>query len=94
MAMMIEIDYAYWKLSKEDRKILFLRHAESLEYKLIADVIELGSEDTARMRQRRALNRLIRRLGGFRPYNDVDLEKHNEDSSDTEHQPTDAKGSA
>lgn len=91
MAMMIEIDYAYWKLSKEDRKILFLRHAESLEYKLIADTLELGSEDTARMRQRRALNRLIRRLGGFRPYNDVDLEKHNENHSDGEEQPAKTK---
>jgi len=88
MAMMIEIDYAYWKLSKEDRKILFLRHAESLEYKLIADTLELGSEDTARMRQRRALNRLIRKLGGFRPYNDVDLEKKDEDSGNSEQQST------
>jgi DNA-directed RNA polymerase specialized sigma24 family protein len=88
MAMMIEIDYAYWKLSKDDRKILFLRHAETLEYKLIADILELGSEDTARMRQRRALNRLIRRLGGFKPYNDVDLEKQDEDSTDTEEQLT------
>jgi DNA-directed RNA polymerase specialized sigma24 family protein len=88
MAMMIEIDYAYWKLSKDDRKILFLRHAETLEYKLIADILELGSEDTARMRQRRALNRLIRKLGGFKPYNDVDLEKQDEDSTDTEEQLT------
>jgi len=86
MAMMIEIDYAYWKLSKDDRKILFLRHAESLEYKLIADTLELGSEDTARMRQRRALSRLIRKLGGFKPYNDEDLENNNEDSSDNQEQ--------
>jgi DNA-directed RNA polymerase specialized sigma24 family protein len=86
MAMMIEIDYAYWKLSKDDRKILFLRHAESLEYKLIADTLELGSEDTARMRQRRALSRLIRKLGGFKPYNDEDLENNNEDSSDSQEQ--------
>jgi DNA-directed RNA polymerase specialized sigma24 family protein len=93
MAMMIEIDYAYWKLSKEDRKILFLRHAETLEYRLIADILELGSEDTARMRQRRALNRLIRRLGGFKPYNDVDLEKHNKNGSNAEEQPADTKGS-
>jgi DNA-directed RNA polymerase specialized sigma24 family protein len=88
MAMMIEIDYAYWKLSKEDRKILFLRHATGLDYKTIADDLELSSEDTARMRQRRALARLVRRLGGFKPYRDVDLKKHNEDHSDTEEQPT------
>jgi DNA-directed RNA polymerase specialized sigma24 family protein len=88
MAMMIEIDYAYWKLSKEDRKILFLRHATGLDYKTIADDLELSSEDTARMRQRRALARLVRRLGGFKPYRDVDLKKHNEDHSDTEEQLT------
>ena len=91
MAMMIEIDYAYWKLSKDDRKILFLRHATGLDYKTIADDLELGSEDTARMRQRRALARLVRRLGGFKPYRDNDLKEHNENDSDTEQQPTETE---
>lgn len=88
MAMMIEIDYAYWKLSKDDRKILFLRHAEGLDYKFIADTLELGSEDTARMRQRRALARLVRKLGGFKPYKDNDLEKDNNNEDNSEEQST------
>lgn len=70
--IMIEIDYGYWKLSKEDRKILFLRYAESMPYDEIAKELELGSEDAARMRNNRALRRLISKIGGFRPYNDED----------------------
>jgi DNA-directed RNA polymerase specialized sigma24 family protein len=89
MAMMIEIDYAYKKLSEDDKKILFLRHAEGLDYKLIADTLELGSEDTARMRQRRALARLVRRLGGFKPYRDVDFTEVQE-SEETEKNPAEA----
>ena len=57
---------------------------------MIADTLELGSEDTARMRQRRALARLVRRLGGFKPYRDTDLEEHNKNNSDTEQQPAEA----
>jgi DNA-directed RNA polymerase specialized sigma24 family protein len=89
MAMMIEIDYAYKKLSEDDKKILFLRHAEGLDYKLIADTLELGSEDTARMRQRRALARLVRKLGGFKPYRDTDFTEVQE-SEETEKNPAEA----
>jgi hypothetical protein len=70
--IMIEIDYGFWKLSKDDRKILFLRYAESMPYDEIAKELELGSEDAARMRNNRALRRLISKIGGFRPYNDED----------------------
>jgi DNA-directed RNA polymerase specialized sigma24 family protein len=70
--MMLEIDSAYWKLSKEDRKILFFRYAESMDFKEISNFLSLGSEDAARMRGNRAIKRLVNRLGGFRPFNDVD----------------------
>jgi len=70
--MMFEIDSAYYKLSKEDRKLLFLRHAESLDFKEIANFLELFSEDTARMRHKRAVKRLINKIGGFRPYLEED----------------------
>jgi DNA-directed RNA polymerase specialized sigma24 family protein len=73
VAMMVEIDYVYWKLGKEDRKILFMRHAESLDFKEIANLFNLGSEDAARMRHKRAVNRLIRKIGGFKPFPDYDL---------------------
>ena len=82
VAMMIEIDYAYWKLGKEDRKILFMRHAEALDFKEMANYLSLGTEDAARMRHKRSLNRLIRKLGGFKPFVDNDLPDKQEDAID------------
>lgn len=72
MAMMIEIDWGYWKLDKEERKVLFLRHAEALDFASIASELQLGSEDTARMRHKRAIRKLINKIGGFKPFVDVD----------------------
>jgi DNA-directed RNA polymerase specialized sigma24 family protein len=73
MAMMIEIDAGFWKLSKEDRKLLFLRYSESMDFQAIADEMKLPSEDTARMRNKRAIKKLINKIGGFKPYRDEDL---------------------
>jgi len=78
MVLMLEIDAAYYKLNKDDRKLIFLRHAESMDFKEISNVLSLASEDTSRMRYKRALNRLIRRLGGHKPYNDYDLPSEDE----------------
>ncbi len=75
MAMMIEIDAGYWKLHKDDRKLLFLRYAESMDFGAIAEEMKLGSEDTARMRHKRAIRKLINKIGGFKPYRDDDLEQ-------------------
>lgn len=75
MAMMIEIDAGYWKLSKDDRKLLFLRYAEALDFPDIAKELELGSEDTARMRHKRAIRKLINKIGGFKPYQDEDFDE-------------------
>ena len=82
--MMIEIDYAYWKLNKEDRKLLFFRHAEAMDFKEIANLLSLGTDDAARMRHKRAMRRLINKIGGFRPYRDEDTK----DSTETEESPT------
>jgi DNA-directed RNA polymerase specialized sigma24 family protein len=71
--MMMEIDSAYWKLSKEDRKILFFRYAESMDYKEISNYLSLGSDDAARMRGNRAVKRLVNKLGGFKPFYDNDI---------------------
>jgi DNA-directed RNA polymerase specialized sigma24 family protein len=75
MAMMIEIDAGFWKLHKDDRKLLFLRYAESMGFDDIANEMKLGSEDTARMRHKRAIRKLINKIGGFKPYRDDDLEQ-------------------
>ena len=81
--LLLEVDSAYWKLSKEDRKILFFRHAESLDFKEIANYLSLGSEDAARMRHKRAVKRLVNKLGGFRPYLDEDFK----DAKETDETP-------
>ena len=83
MAMMIEIDAGYWKLPKDDRKLLFLRYAETMDFGEIATEMELGSEDTARMRHKRAIRKLINKIGGFKPYRDEDFESA-QSSSDNE----------
>jgi DNA-directed RNA polymerase specialized sigma24 family protein len=72
MAMMIEVDFAFWKLHNDDRKVLFLRYAESMDFPEIAKELLLGSEDTARMRHKRAIRKLINRIGGFKPFRDED----------------------
>lgn len=77
--MLLEVDSAYWKLSKEDRRILFYRHAESMDFKEIANYLSLGTEDAARMRHKRAVKRLINKLGGRKPYLDMDLDKPDSD---------------
>jgi DNA-directed RNA polymerase specialized sigma24 family protein len=72
MAMMAEVKSAFVKLSDEDRNILYQKHANSLAYNAIAELLELPSDDAARMRHKRAIKRLITRLGGFRPWLDKD----------------------
>lgn len=72
MIMMLEIDSAYWKLSKDDRRILFLRHAESFDFGEIANYLELGTDSAARMRHKRSIRRLINKIGGGKPFVDVD----------------------
>jgi RNA polymerase sigma factor (sigma-70 family) len=72
--LMLEIEGAYWKLSKEERRILFLRHIESMDYKEIANHLNFSSEDAARMRVNRAIKRIVYHLGGFRPFLDKDTQ--------------------
>lgn len=73
MAMMAEVKSAFVKLSDEDRNILYQKHANSLTYGGIAEELKLPSDDAARMRHKRAIKRLITRLGGFRPWLDTDV---------------------
>lgn len=84
MAMMIEIDYAYWKLNKEDRKVLFLRYAEAMEYADIAKEFEGKTEDAMRMQTVRTVRKLINKIGGFKPYYDEDTEEPESPSSNVE----------
>ena len=87
MAMMIEIDWGFWKLSIDDRRVLFLRHAESMDFGDIATELSLGTEDAARMRHKRAINKLINKIGGFKPFVDTDTVP---EDSEEEHSSRDA----
>ena len=83
MAMMAEIKVAYDTLSKEDKGILFLKYANSLDYSSIATELQLSSDDAARMRHNRAIKKVINRLGGYRPFLDRDEveDKGNDESN-------------
>lgn len=81
MAMMIEVDWGFWKLSIEDRRVLFLRHAESFDFGVIAQQLGLGTEDAARMRHKRAIRKLINKIGGFKPFRDEDEVQSTSDDS-------------
>ena len=84
MAMMIEVDWGFWKLPKEDRQVLFMRHADSMDFGAIASALSLGSDDAARMRHKRAIRKLITRMGGFRPFRDEDdVPQSTSDSDDS-----------
>ena len=72
MAMMAEVKAGFIKLSTEDKNILYQKHANSMTYAAIAEELALPSDDAARMRHKRAIKRLITRLGGFRPFLDKD----------------------
>jgi DNA-directed RNA polymerase specialized sigma24 family protein len=86
MAMMAEIKAAYLTLSTEDKAILFLKYANSLDYSSIAKELQLSSDDAARMRHNRAIKKIINRLGGYRPFLDKDetYEKGEDDGGNEE----------
>jgi hypothetical protein len=49
-----------------------------MDYKDISNYLSLGSDDAARMRGNRAIKRLVNKLGGFKPFNDVDFKEPTE----------------
>jgi len=74
MAMMVEVEVGYNKLNELDKNILFRRYALSEDYVFIASEMEFSGESAARMRSKRAIGKLIKHIGGYRP--------HLEDDSD------------
>ena len=79
--MMLEIDAGYWKLNKEDRNIISLRFAENLDFGEMANILELGTDSAARMRLKRSISRLINKIGGYKPYREVDTVASEEEDS-------------
>jgi RNA polymerase sigma factor (sigma-70 family) len=92
MVMVIEIDSAYQKLNPEDKRVLFHKYAESMDYETIATEMELGSADAARMRHNRAIKKLINRIGGYRPFLDRDSSDEKDQVVDTDNTESDYEG--
>ena len=78
-----DIATAYYRLSETKQNVLRIRYADP-NTKLEDIIEELSTtKDGARMKVQRALNSLIRNLGGFRPYHDEDVVVTEEDDDDT-----------
>lgn len=78
-----DIATAYYRLSETKQNVLRIRYADP-NTKLEDIIEELSTtKDGARMKVQRALNSLIRNLGGFRPYHDEDVVTTEEDDDDT-----------
>jgi hypothetical protein len=78
-----DIATAYYKLPEAKQNILRLRFSmEQPDWATLAKDMD-STPDGARMKVQRALNSLIKHLGGWRPYNDEDnkQEENNEASA-------------
>jgi len=93
MTMLIEINIAYWKLDKKDSTILFYRYINLDEFQVIATKMELASPAAARMATKRALKRLVAKIGGHRPKNDNDIVETDQSTTNTESSPSNTSDS-
>jgi hypothetical protein len=53
-----------------------------MEFGDIGKELDLGSEDAVRMRHKRVLRKLINKIGGFKPYRDVDFSSKEDDEEE------------
>jgi len=81
-----DIASAFYKLSEAKQNVLRIRFStENNEWALIAKDLDT-TPDGARMKVQRAVNSLIRNLGGWRPYADADspvIEEDEDESTET-----------
>jgi len=82
-----DIAAAYYKLPEAKQNILRLRFSvEQPDWATLAKEMD-STPDGARMKVQRALNSLVKHLGGWRPYHDKDSQ---ETTDETTHETTDA----
>ncbi len=75
-----DIANAFYKLTEAKQNVLRIRFStDSTEWSVIAKDLNT-SPDGARMKVQRAINSLIRNLGGWRPYADEDVEQQEDDN--------------
>lgn len=81
LALRSDIAAAYYKLSEAKQNILRLRFSvEQPDWATLAKEMD-STPDGARMKVQRALNSLVKHLGGWRPYNDEDNKEETNESS-------------
>jgi hypothetical protein len=74
-----DIANAFFKLTEAKQNVLRIRFStENTEWSLIAKDLKT-TPDGARMKVQRAVNSLIRNLGGWRPYTDEDVSQMGQD---------------
>jgi hypothetical protein len=78
-----DIAAAYYKLSEAKQNILRLRFSmEQPDWATLAKEMD-STADGARMKVQRALNSLVKHLGGWRPYNDEDNKEEANETNTT-----------
>ena len=81
LALRSDIAYAFEKLSDAKQNILRLRFSiDSPDWSLLAKDMD-STPDGARMKVQRAINSLIKNLGGWRPYHEDDVVQEESDTS-------------
>ena len=75
LALRSDIANAFYRLSEAKQNVLRAKYgAENIEWVQLGQELN-SSPDAARMKVQRAINSLIKHLGGFRPYQDTDDEQ-------------------
>ena len=85
LALRSDIHLAFDKLSFSKQRVLKLRFSiDSPDWTLLSKEMD-STPDGARMKVQRALNSLVKNLGGWKPYHDEDLQESpvSEETSDT-----------
>jgi hypothetical protein len=53
-----------------------------MDFPDIAKELNIGSDDAARMRHKRAIRKMINKIGGFKPYADDDFAEVQQETSE------------
>ena len=81
LALRSDIAYAFDKLSETKQNVLRLRFSiDSPDWALLAKDMD-STPDGARMKVQRAVNSLIKNLGGWRPYHENDMVQEESEAS-------------
>ena len=65
--MIADISRGYNGLSKDEKKVVFMRFGLNFPFAEIAEQMGLNTEDSARMRVKRAVKHIVVRNGGYKP---------------------------